>query len=37
LSADAKKDDAHLVETKVSSEVVFEGKLLRPAGYGAAP
>jgi ADP-ribose diphosphatase len=28
LSADAKKDDAHLVETKVSSEVVFEGKLL---------
>ncbi len=28
MSADAKKDDAHLVETKVSSEVVFEGKLL---------
>ncbi len=28
MSADAKKDDAHLVETKVSSEPVFDGKLL---------
>lgn len=28
MSADAKKDDAHLVETKVSSEHVFDGKLL---------
>lgn len=28
LSAEMKKDDAHLIETKVSSEAVFDGKLL---------
>lgn len=28
MSADAEKDDAHLVERKVSSEAVFDGKLL---------